>query len=68
MDFLCEFEGDFEDRFWELLAVTGSLLGVLDVVPGASLQIRPDSVRPSVRTSVRFFFRADSGATKRMTS
>ena len=36
MDFLCEFECRFGDTFWELLAVTGSLLGVLGVVPGAS--------------------------------
>ena len=64
MDFLCFFEGRFGDTFWELLAVTGSLLGVLGVVPGASRsgQILSD-VRPAIR-SRRFFSGADFGATK----
>ena len=54
MDFLCEFECRFGDTFWELLAVTGSLLGVLGVVPGASGSGQILSVRR--RTSVRVVF------------
>ena len=53
MDFLCFFEGRFGDTFWELLAVTGSLLGVLGVVPGAS---RSRENLCAVRTSVRPLF------------
>ena len=58
MDFLREFGEHLWVTFWKLLAVTGSLLGFLGVVPGASrsgqiLCIRPP-VRPSVRTN--FFF------------
>ena len=50
MDFLREFYGDLWVPFWRLLAVTGSLLGFLAVVPGASRsgQILSDDVRPSV--------------------
>ena len=61
MDFLREFDGDLWVPFWRLLAVTGSLLGVLGVVPGASRSGQILSVRPS---DDRIFFRADSGATK----
>ena len=60
MDFLCFFEGRFGDTFWELLAVTGSLLGVFEVVHGGSRSGQILCIRPTVR----FFFRADSGATK----
>ena len=49
MDFIREFEGRFGDTFWELLAVTGSLLGVLGVVPGASGSGQILCIRPSVR-------------------
>ena len=61
MDFIREFEGRFGDTFWELLAVTGRLFGVLGVVHGASRSGQNLCVRPTIRT---IFFRADSGATK----
>ena len=63
MDFLCEFECRFGDTFWELLAVTGSLLGVLGVVPGASRSGQILCARPSIRPYQKKI-RADSGATK----
>ena len=50
MDFLREFEGGFEDTFCELLAVTGSLLGVLGVVP------EPPDQAKFCSTSVRHVF------------
>ena len=67
MDFLCEFEGGFGDTFWELLAVTGSLLGVLGEVPGASRSGQNLSVRTSIHPSIRprrFFSGADFGTRK----
>ena len=36
MDFLCEFECRSGDTFWELLALTGSLLEDLELGAGAS--------------------------------
>ena len=52
MDFLCKFGEHLWVTFLELLAVTGSLLGVFGVVPEASTS--PDQakfcVRPSIRT------------------
>ena len=58
MDFLREFDEHLWVSFGELLAVTGSLLGVLGVVPGASrsgqiLSVRRPSVQ-SVRPSCFF--------------
>ena len=47
MDFLREFDGDLWVTFWELLAVTGSLLGVLGVVHGASRSGQILCLRPS---------------------
>ena len=47
MDFLREFDSDLWVTFWELLAVTGSLLGVLGVVHGASRSGQNLSARPS---------------------
>ena len=64
MEFLCKFGEHLWVTFWELLAVTGSLLGVLGVVPGASRSGQILCARPPVHPSVRIFFRADSGATK----
>ena len=52
----------FRDTFWELLAVTGSLLGFLDWFPEPPDQAKicaSDDVR-----SRRFFSGADFGATK----
>ena len=48
MDFLREFDGGLWVPFWELLAVTGRLLGVLGVSYGASIIISPESayIRP----------------------
>ena len=60
---LREFDGDLWVTFWELLAVTGSLLGVLEVVPGASRSGQNLSARPAIRPR-RFFSGADFGATK----
>ena len=56
MDFTREFEGGFEDTFWELLAVTGSLLGVLGVVPGASRSGQILSGHPSGHPAIRNVF------------
>ena len=60
VDFLCKFGGHLWVPFWELLAVTGRLLGVLRMVPGGSrssqnLSARP-AIRPSVRPAASFFF------------
>ena len=54
MNFLCFSEGRFGDTFWELLAVTGSILGVLGVVPGASGSAQNLCVRTSARTLFYF--------------
>ena len=65
MDFLCKFDEHLWVPFWELLAVTGRLLGVLGLVHGAARSGQILSARPSVHPSIRTkFFRADSGATK----
>ena len=63
VDFLREFDEHLWVTFWELLAVTGSLLGVLGVVHAASRSAQNLSARTSVRSS-RFFFRADFGSRK----
>ena len=47
MDFLCKFGEHLWVPFWELLAVTGRLLGVLGLVHGASRSGQILSVRPS---------------------
>ena len=54
MDFLCKFDEHLWVPFWELLAVTGRLLGVLGLVHGASRSGQILSVRSSIRTN--FFF------------
>ena len=67
MDFLCKFGEHLWVTFWELLAVTGRLLGVLGLVHGASRSGQILCGHPSVRPSIHpyeIFFRADSGATK----
>ena len=48
MDFLCKFDEHLWVTFWELLAVTGRLLGVLGVVPGAFRSGQILCVRTSV--------------------
>ena len=63
MDFLREFGEHLWVPFWELLAVTGSLLGVLGVVPGASGSGQILCVHPYIRPR-RFFSGADFGARK----
>ena len=63
MDFIREFEGRFGDTFWELLAVTGSLLGVLGLAHGTSRSGQILCDRPSVRP-YEIFFRADFGSRK----
>ena len=51
----------FRDTFWELLAVTGSLLGSSECFPDP-----PDQAKfsASVRRPYEFFFRADFGSRK----
>ena len=57
MDFLREFDEHLWVTFWELLAVTGSLLGVLEVVHGASRSGQILSGHPSVHPyRPNFFF------------
>ena len=55
MDFLCKFDEHLWVPFWELLAVTGRLLGVLGVVPGTSESGQMLSARPAIRP-YEFFF------------
>ena len=64
MDFLCFFEGRSGDTFWELLAVTGSILGSSQWFPEPPDQAKfCPPARPAIR-SRRFFSGADFGATK----
>ena len=56
MDFLCKFDEHLWVPFWELLAVTGRLLGVLGLVHGASRSGQILSVRTYVHPSASFFF------------
>ena len=55
MDFLREFGGHLWVTFWELLAVTGRLLGVLKVVPGASGSGQNLFGHPAIRCRLFFF-------------
>ena len=56
VDFLREFGEHLWVSFWELLAVTGSLLGFLGVVPGASRSGQILSVRRRVHPTFASFF------------